>query len=134
MLFAAFHEKKYQRKRVLMLSKNAAAGVSDGRTAAGLMKHKPNCIIDYKYMGEVDLSDRKIYHVSVERPTRSYWKKIFFNHFDMALLNSYELYNANTDVARVFNSYEGKIRFTRMRRKPLERNLVLFLESVHVVG
>ena len=101
MLFVAFREKKSQRKPVLMLSTNAAAGVSDVRIEAGLMKRKPNCIIDYnEYMGGVDLSDRKIYHVSAERPTRRYWKKIFFNLLDMALLNSYELYRANTDAAR----------------------------------
>ena len=49
-----------------------------------------------KYMGGVDLSDRKIYHVSAERPSKRYWKKIFFNLVDMALLNSYILYEANT--------------------------------------
>ena len=92
MLSVAFREKKSQRKPVLMLSTNAAAGVSDVRTEAGLMKRKPNCIIDYnKYMGGVDLGDHRIYHVSAERPTRRYWKKIFFNLVDMALLNSYEL-------------------------------------------
>ena len=77
------------------------AGVSDVRTEAGLMKRKPNCIDDYnKYMGGVDLSNRKIYHVSAERPTRRYWKNIFFNLVDMALLNTYELYRANTDAAQ----------------------------------
>ena len=107
MLFWAFREKKSQRKPVLMLSTNAAAGVSDSRTAAGLMKRQPNCIIDYnKYMGGVDLSDRKIYHVSAERPTRRYWKKIFFNLLDMALLNSYELYRANTDAGQCKNRHD----------------------------
>ena len=95
-----------------MLSTNAAAGVSDVRTAAGLMKRKSNSIIDYnKYMVGVDLSDRKIYHVSADWPTRRYWKKIFFNLLNMSLLNSHELYRANTDAARVLNIYEQKIRF-----------------------
>ena len=44
-----------------------------------------------------DISDRKIYHVSAERPSKRYWKKLFFNLIDMALLNSYELYKSNTD-------------------------------------
>ena len=100
MLFVAFREKNSRWKHDMMLSTNAVAGVSDIRTAAGLMKRKPNCIIDHKYMGEVDLSDRKIYHVSVEWPTRRYWKKIAFNLVDMALLNSYELSRANTDAAQ----------------------------------
>ena len=40
---------------------------------------KPCCIAAYnRYMGGVDISDRKIYHVSAERPSKRYWKKIFF--------------------------------------------------------
>ena len=54
-------------------------------------------MVAYKYMGGVDLSDCKIYHVSAERPSKRFWKKIFFNLVDTALLNSYILYQANTD-------------------------------------
>ena len=79
MLLVAFREKRSQRKPVLMPS---------------------------KYMGGVDLSDRKIYHVSAERPSKRYWKKIFFNLLDMALLNSFELYYANTDVVQRLNRHD----------------------------
>ena len=97
MLLVVFREKKSQRKPVVMLSTSAAAGTV--QTAAGLLKQKPKCIAAYnQYMGGVDISDRKIYHVSAERPTKRYWKKVFFNVLDMALLNSYELYKGNTDV------------------------------------
>ena len=65
------------------------------------------CIAAYnKYMGGVDLSDRKIYHVSAERPSKRYWKKIFFNLLDMALFNSLELYHTNTDVAQCLNQHD----------------------------
>ena len=57
-------------------------------------------LLQQLYMGGVDLSNRKISHVSAERPTRRYWKKVFFNLLDMALLNTYELYRANTDAAQ----------------------------------
>ena len=98
-LLVAFREKKSQRKPVLVLSTGTAAGMTQVRTGAGRDKLKPNCIAMYnKYMGDVDLSDRKIYHVSAERPSKRYWKKIFFNLMDMALLNSYELYRTNTDA------------------------------------
>ena len=62
---------------------------------------KPKCVAAYnKYMGGVDVSNRKIYHVSAERPSKRYWKKIFFDLLDMALLNSYELYQSNTDAGQ----------------------------------
>jgi len=55
------------------------------------------CVRQVHGGGGVALNDRKNYHVSAERPTKRYWKKIFFNLLDMALLNSYELYKSNTD-------------------------------------
>ena len=57
-------------------------------------------LLQQLYMGGVDLSNRKIYHLSAERPTRRYWKKVFFNILDMALLNTYELYRAKTNAAQ----------------------------------
>ena len=75
--------------------------MTEVHTGAGIDKQKPKCIAaNNKYMGEVDLSDRKIYHVSAELPSKRYWK-IFFNLLDMALLNSFELYYANTDATSV---------------------------------
>ena len=107
MLLVAFREKRSQRKPVLMLSTATAAGMTEVHTGAGLDKQKPKCIAAYnKYMGGVDLSDRKIYHVSAERPSKRYWKKIFFNLLDMALLNSFELYYANTDVVQHLNRHD----------------------------
>ena len=95
-LLVAFREKRSQRKPVLMLSTATAAGTVPVRPAAGRDKDKPKCVDLYnKY---VDISDRKIYYVSAERPSKRYWKIIFFNMLDMALLNSFELYKANTDA------------------------------------
>ena len=68
MLLVAFREKKSLRKPVLMLSTCEGAGMKEVRTAAGILKQKPKCVAAYnKYMGGVDISDRKIYHVSAER-------------------------------------------------------------------
>ena len=100
-LVVAWREKKSQRKPVLLLSTSESAGMTEVRTGAGVLKQKPKCVAAYnKFMGGVDLSDRMIYHLSAERPSKRYWKKIFFNFLDMALLNSYVLYCSNTDAAQ----------------------------------
>ena len=53
---------------MLMLTPVKAAGMVQVRTAAGVMKQKPKCIAAYnKYMGGVDIRDRKLYHVLAER-------------------------------------------------------------------
>ena len=101
MLLVAWREKKSQKKPVLVLSTSEGAGMREVRTGAGRLKLKPKSVVAYnKYMGGVDLSDRKIYHVSAERPSKRFWEKIFFNLVDMALLNSYILYEANTDAGQ----------------------------------
>ena len=90
-----------------MLSTGTAVGMMNVTTGAGVVKRKPVCIIAYnKYMGGVDISDRKIYHVSAERPSKRYWKKVFFNMLDMAVLNSYALYKANTDDQQRKNRHD----------------------------
>ena len=92
LLCMAFREKKSQRMPVLMLLTSEAVGIVNVRTAAGIVKPNPLCIAAYnRYMGGVDLSDRKVYHVAPERSSRRYWKKIFFNIMDLSLLNAYEL-------------------------------------------
>ncbi|KAI0220882.1 hypothetical protein LSAT2_027653 [Lamellibrachia satsuma] len=107
LLAVAFREKKLQAKPVLMLSTGEPAGMRQVRTAAGRIKRKPHCVADYnKYMGGVDISDRKVYHVSAERPSSQYWKKIFFNFLDIALLNGFELYKQNTDAATCLSRHD----------------------------
>lgn len=48
-------------------------------------------------MGGVDNKDKSIYHTTCDRPTKKYWKKIFYNLTDMALFDAYILYQRNTD-------------------------------------
>ena len=73
-----------QRKPVLMFSTATAAGMVEERTRVGVVKQKPKCVSSYnKYVGGMDISDRKIYHVYAERPSKRYWK-VFFNLIDMA--------------------------------------------------
>ena len=57
---------------MLVLSSGTVAGMTEVHTGAGLDKLKPNCIAMYnKYMGGgIDLSDRKICHVSAERHSK----------------------------------------------------------------
>ena len=107
MLLVAWREKKSQEKPVLVLSTSKGAGMREVRTGAGRLKLKTKSVVAYnKYMGGVDLSDRKIYHVSAERPSKLFWNKIFFNLVDMALLNSYILYQANTDAGQTLTRHD----------------------------
>ena len=84
-LVVAFREKESQRKPVLMLTPVKAAGMVQVRTAVGVMKQKPKSIAAYnKYMGGVDIRDRKLNHVLAERPSKRNWKKILFNFYQFA--------------------------------------------------
>lgn len=56
-------------------------------------------------MGGVDVSDKSIYHTSCTRPTKRYWKRIFYNLLDNALFNSYVLYSLNTDKPKSRKDY-----------------------------
>lgn len=59
---------------------------------------KPTMINEYNLnMGGVDNSDKSVYHLSVSRATKKYWKKIFTNLLDIALFDAYILYRQNTD-------------------------------------
>lgn len=65
---------------------------------SGIEAIKPSLINEYNlHMGGVDSKDKSIYHSTCTRATKKYWKKIFENFLDMALLNSYILYLSNTD-------------------------------------
>ncbi|GFO36440.1 PiggyBac transposase uribo2 [Plakobranchus ocellatus] len=96
MLAVTFREKKSQTKPVLAHSTCHDAGM-ETKTIKGKQKTKPVLIFYYnKYMGGVDLSDKKIYHYAAERSTRRYWKKIFHNLIDIAILNSWILFSLST--------------------------------------
>ena len=76
MLLCAFREKKSQREPVQLLSISEAVGMTQVQTRAGIIKRKPRGIAAYnRYLGGVDISDRKIYYVSVERPSKRYGRK-----------------------------------------------------------
>lgn len=52
-------------------------------------------------IGSVDNSDKSLFHLSVSRTTKKYWrKKIFNNLYDIALFVTYVLYKENSVRAR----------------------------------
>lgn len=54
---------------------------------------KPSAIEEYnKYMGGVDKMDQLLSYYGFSRRTFRWWRKAFFNLFDMAIINSYILY------------------------------------------
>lgn len=48
-------------------------------------------------MGGVDVSDKCVYHTSINRQTSKYWKRIFYNLVDISIFNAHVLYKANTN-------------------------------------
>lgn len=93
LLAISFREKKSQRKNVLVLT-TGHNSENITKQIRGKVVNKPAAILDYNsYMGGVDLSDKKVYHLAAERPTRRYWKKNFQNFIDMSIVNAHILYN-----------------------------------------
>jgi hypothetical protein len=68
-------------------------GKTDRKTNTPIVK--PDCVIDYKYIGAVDRSDM-ISSVECVRKSFKWYKKFFFHHLDITLLNSHALYNVKT--------------------------------------
>ena len=112
MLIVIFREKKSQTRNILLLSTANKAEIATKK-----IRHKevtkPKVIFYYNsYMGGVELADKKAYHLAAERSTRRYWKKIFHNLLDIALVNSHilfmELKNPRRDWRRfVIELVEG---------------------------
>ena len=96
--FVLLEIKKSKPKPVLLLSTESHAANSLVTTRSGKVVNKPLVVKKYNVgMGGVDLSDKKLYHVAADRPTRRYWKKIFQNLLDISVLNAYIIYCNNTD-------------------------------------
>lgn len=96
-LAVAFREKQTQKKPVILLSTRFPAE-NVTKEKRGKEVTKPVMVTHYnKYMGGVDVSDKKICHVAAERATHRYWVKVFRHLIDVALLNGYEIYLQNTD-------------------------------------
>ena len=71
-LAVAFREKKSQTKNVLLLSTGHNAQMAT-KQIKNKEVTKPTVIFSYNsYMGGVDLSDKKVYHLASERSTRHY--------------------------------------------------------------
>lgn len=60
-------------------------------------------------MRGVDKSDKSVYHLSVSRATKKYWKKIFYNLLDMALFDAYILYKENSDRPMTRQDFHSSI-------------------------
>uniref|UniRef100_A0A1B6DC22 PiggyBac transposable element-derived protein domain-containing protein n=1 Tax=Clastoptera arizonana TaxID=38151 RepID=A0A1B6DC22_9HEMI len=88
------YKQKHTRKPVYLLTTAYHAEDREITSRSGRRAVKPIPIIDMynKLMGGIDNKDKSIYHISSTRPTRRYWKKIFFNILDMCMLNAYIVY------------------------------------------
>lgn len=92
------YKQKKNRKPVYLLTTGCHAEDKIITSRSGLRAVKPVVINKYNLqMGGVDCSDKSIYHLSCTRPTKKYWKKIFFNLLDIAVFDAWVLYSNNTD-------------------------------------
>ncbi|XP_054260166.1 piggyBac transposable element-derived protein 4-like [Macrosteles quadrilineatus] len=130
------YKQKKKRKPVYLITTACHAEDRNIVSRSGLQAVKPLVIHKYNLsMGGVDQKDKSIYHHSCTRPTRKYWRKIFFNLMDMAMLNAYILYSRNTDHPLSRKRFMVDIVETLVRQQPpaepvqvnpLEHNLVQF--------
>lgn len=92
------YKQKATRKPVFLISSGCHAEDRLITSKHGLKAVKPIMINNYNLnMGGVDNSDKSLYHLSVSRPTKKYWKRIFSNLLDIILFDAYILYCQNTD-------------------------------------
>ena len=55
---------------------------------------KPEMLIEYnQHMGGVDKMDQSRSYYGVIRSSKKYWKHILFNIFNIAIINSFILFN-----------------------------------------
>ena len=84
-----FHDKR----DVVMLSTIHSPTITvlnkiDRRT--NMLVMKPTCVVEYcKHMGGVDLSDQINGYHTVLRKTVKWYKKLFFQLFNLCIVNSY---------------------------------------------
>lgn len=92
------YRQKVTRKPVYLITIGCHAEDKLITSKKGKQSVKPVVINNHNlYMGGVDNKDKGIYHLTCDRATRPYWKKIFYNLLDMVLFNAYILYKLNTD-------------------------------------
>ena len=105
-LLVGFREKASQDKPVLVMS-TAHKAMSEKRLIRHKERNKPTMIYDYNtYMGGVDLSDKKVYHIAAERATHRYWVKLFRNLLDISVLNAYEIYKLSVNDQQRKRKYD----------------------------
>ncbi|XP_054266894.1 52 kDa repressor of the inhibitor of the protein kinase-like [Macrosteles quadrilineatus] len=113
------YKQKKKRKPVYRITTACHAEDRNIVSRSGLQAVKPLVIHKYNLsMGGVDQKDKSIYHHSCTRPTRKYWRKIFFNLMDMAMLNAYILYSRNTDHPLSRKRFMVDIVETLVRQQP----------------
>ena len=86
---------KWKDKReILRLSIKHHLRMVNCTSSRGHNKLKPMCVHDYNtHMGGVNRPDQLHSYCSTPRKTTKWYKKVFFNLLDIAVMNSYVLFN-----------------------------------------
>ena len=81
-------------------------------------RNKPSMILDYhKHMGGVDKMDRSRAYYGIGRKALKYWKCILYNIFNIALINTFIVYQKNNlhlTKRYIFLSYKNDLRAEMM--------------------
>ena len=118
------------KKKVCMLSTyhdDTMVTVDDKEGGPSAKKKKPKCCVDYKKaMRGVDLNDQIRSAYTIARPkTKKYYRKMYFNLLDMAILNSFIVFNYHRleKEKRTFLKFkENLIKQLVWKYKPLLEN------------
>lgn len=75
---------------------------------------KPAAIEEYNhFMGGVDKMDQYLAYYGFSRRTFKWWRKAFFNLFDMAIINAYILYSLSTQNGRKLSHLHFRIELAK---------------------
>ena len=93
----------------------------------------PLAVVQYnKYMGTVDLSDRKINYYTIDRKSKRNWIRIFFHFLGMSMVNSFIYYkrlsNSNISTALIGNYCSRKrlgrpLAMSNQKRMRIEKSI-----------
>lgn len=119
-LLLVAYRQKVSRKPVLVITTGFHAQDGLVTSKKGLVGRKTLLIHNYnQHMGGVDVSDKCVYALSINRTTSKYWKKIFFNLIDVALFNAYTLYKLNSEQEQEKLNIRAGGNFTFLYWSPL---------------
>lgn len=80
----------------------------------------PTAIVDYKWMGGVDLADQLLsYYSMTNRRTLKWWKKVFWRLVDITIINSWIIFHTNNPNSEINSQKQFKLKLAEKLVQPL---------------